>query len=57
VRRRTVDPDPNPNPWEILEGRFFETREIQAGIGKEPETFSPSFRLLYRLFMEQTRRL
>jgi len=54
VRRRTVDPDPNPNPREILEGRFFETREIEAGIAKEPETFSPSFRLLYSLYIERT---
>jgi len=56
VRRRTADPDPSPNPREILEGRFFETREIEAGLTKEPEKFSPSFRLLYRLFWERTRK-
>ena len=53
VRRRTTDPDPTPNPREILEGRFFGPREIEAGIAKEPETFSPSFRLLYGLYMER----
>jgi len=38
---------------EILEGRFFEPQEIEAGISAHPETFSPSFMLLYRLFWEQ----
>ena len=49
VRRSAIDPGPNPNPREILEGRFFETAEIEAGIATEPEKFSPSFRLLYSL--------
>ena len=53
VRRRTTDPEPSPNPREILEGRFFGTGEIEAAIATEPETFSPSFRLLYRLYREQ----
>jgi isopentenyl-diphosphate delta-isomerase len=54
VRRSATDPDPNPNPREILEGRFFGTREIEAGIATEPETFSPSFMLLYRLYRERS---
>ena len=41
------------DPREILEGRFFGTREIEVGIAKEPETFSPSFRLLYGLYRER----
>jgi isopentenyldiphosphate isomerase len=54
VRRRRTDPGPTPNPREILEGRFFDVEEIEAGIAKEPETFSPSFRLLYRLYRGET---
>ena len=50
VRRSATDPLPDPNPREILEGRFLETREIEAGIATEPETFSPSFMLLYNLY-------
>ena len=53
VRRSATDPEPNPNPREILEGRFFGTREIEEGIATEPETFSPSFMLLYRLYRER----
>ena len=53
VRASTTDPEPIPNPKEILEGRFFEIEEIEAGISKEPETFSPSFVLLYRLYRER----
>ena len=53
VRRRDGDPDPRPDPREIIEGRFFETGEIEEGIARRPEKFSPSFRLLYRLYREQ----
>jgi len=56
VRRRTTDPGPAPNPREILEGRFFGTREIEEGISSHPEAFSPSFIVLYRLYTEQTHR-
>ena len=53
VRRRTTDPGPTPDPREILEGRFFGALEIEEGIAKEPETFSPAFRLLYLLYRER----
>jgi isopentenyl-diphosphate delta-isomerase len=56
VRTRGTDPSPQPNPREILQGRFFPAKEIEAGIATEPETFSPSFRLLFRLYMDNTRR-
>jgi len=54
VQRSATDPDPSPNPSEIQEGRFFETGEIEAGIAREPETFSPSFVLLYRLYRKRS---
>jgi isopentenyldiphosphate isomerase len=54
VRRSATDPDPSPHPGEILEGRFFEPREIEQRIDGEPEIFSPSFLLLYRLYREKT---
>jgi len=56
VRSRRTDPSPTPNPKEILEGRFFEPEEIQEGISKEPEAFSPSFRLLFRRYRQETGR-
>ena len=55
VRRRSTDPSPKPNPNEILQGRFLPTEEIEACMAAKPETFSPSFRLLFRLYMERTR--
>jgi isopentenyl-diphosphate delta-isomerase len=54
VRHSTTDPAPKPNPREIAEGRFFETEEIEAALSANPETFSPSFQLLYRLYREET---
>lgn len=56
VRRKNTDPDPNPDPREILQGRFFQTQEIEAGIAKEPDAFSPSFRLLFGLYRGRTGR-
>ena len=56
VRGKRTDPGPTPNPREILEGRFFEPEEIEAGISKEPEAFSPSFRLLFHLYRKETGR-
>jgi isopentenyldiphosphate isomerase len=52
VLRTRADPSPEPDPREILEGRFFECEEIEAGISRDPETYSPSFRLLFRLYRE-----
>jgi isopentenyl-diphosphate delta-isomerase len=53
VRRRSTDPSPRPDPREILQGRFFQTQEVEAGIASEPETFSPSFRILFRLYRDK----
>jgi isopentenyl-diphosphate delta-isomerase type 1 len=54
VQRRGTDPCPNPNPEEVLEGRFFRMEEIEERLSREPEAFSPSFRQLFRLYREQT---
>lgn len=56
VRSRQADPEPTPNPREILEGRFFQPEEIEAGISKDPDRFSPSFRLLFGLYRAETGR-
>ena len=56
VRMGPTDPSPRPSPQEILEGRFLQTEEIEGGIASEPEAFSPSFRLLFRLYMEEIQR-
>ena len=53
VRRAGADPDPKPNPEEVLEGRFLERSEIEARLQAEPKTFSPSFRLLFRLYTQE----
>jgi isopentenyldiphosphate isomerase len=52
VRSKETDPDPTPNPAEILEGRFFGCEEVEAAVSADPEAFSPSFRLLFRLYRE-----
>ncbi len=54
VRLERTDPRPEPNPGEILEGRFFEPGEIEEGLSKEPEAFSPSFQLLFHLYRQET---
>jgi isopentenyldiphosphate isomerase len=56
VHRNPADPDPCPNPREILEGRFYTIEEIEAGLASNPQDFSPSFMLLYRLYLERTGR-
>jgi isopentenyl-diphosphate delta-isomerase type 1 len=53
LQRRGVDPSPKPDPLEVLEGRFFRTEEIEEMLSEEPEAFSPSFRLLFRLYMDE----
>jgi isopentenyl-diphosphate Delta-isomerase len=50
ARLSAPGPEVRPNAEEILEGRFFEPQEIDAELGRSPGSFSPSFRLLYRLF-------
>jgi isopentenyldiphosphate isomerase len=52
VRRSATDARPRPNPEEIAEGRFFSRAEIDRGIAKEPETFAPSFRILFRKYTD-----
>jgi len=54
VQGRGKDPSPQPNPQEVIEGRFFRTEEIEERLSREAEAFSPSFRLLFRLYREQT---
>jgi isopentenyl-diphosphate delta-isomerase type 1 len=56
VQGRGTDPSPQPNPQEVLEGRFFRIEEIEERLSREAETFSPSFRLLFRLYREQSGR-
>jgi isopentenyl-diphosphate delta-isomerase type 1 len=53
VQGRGADPSPQPNPQEVLEGRFFSTEEIEKMLSREQEAFSPSFRLLFRLYMDE----
>lgn len=52
ARIEEADPRPNPDPREILEGRFFGCEEVEAAVSADPEAFSPSFRLLFRLYRE-----
>lgn len=53
VRPSATDSIPRPNPEEIAEGRFFSRAEIERGIAKTPETFAPSFRLLFRRYADE----
>jgi isopentenyl-diphosphate delta-isomerase type 1 len=53
VRRKRTDPSPKPNPREVLEGRFFRAEEIEDMLSEESEAFSPSFRLLFRRYMDE----
>jgi isopentenyldiphosphate isomerase len=53
VRSKGTGPGPNPDPAEILEGRFFGCEEVEAAVSADPEAFSPSFRLLFRLYRER----
>jgi isopentenyl-diphosphate delta-isomerase len=53
VRRSATDPIPRPNPEEVTEGRFFSRAEIDKGMAKAPETFAPSFRLLFRRYADE----
>lgn len=48
-----VNREPRPNPAEIEEGRFFHPQEIEAELRKNPEKFTPSFRLLWRLYLKK----
>ncbi len=41
---------PVPNPVEIMNGGFFEGKDIQHRIEQEPDQFTPSFRELFRLY-------
>jgi isopentenyl-diphosphate Delta-isomerase len=56
VQTKGADPAPNPNPQEVLEGRFFTAEEIEARISAEPQAFTPSFRILFRRYREKTLR-
>ena len=53
VQRKGTDPSPKPNRQEVLEGRFFRTEEIEERLSTEPQAFSPSFRLLFRRYMDE----
>lgn len=44
--------NPNPNPLEIEEGRFFSIKEVEELLQTNPETFSPTFRFLWRKYWE-----
>lgn len=39
-----------PDPVEIAEGRFFTLEEIRQRLEREPEAFTPAFRLAFRRF-------
>ncbi len=47
-------PVPNPNPYEIEEGRFFSFEEIQKLLAEHMESVTPSFRILFRLYQHYT---
>jgi len=51
-RGRIVDgrPEPEPNPDEVLEGRFFSLEEIRKGIDATPDAFAGPFRRLFRRY-------
>ena len=55
VQGRGNDRSPQPNPQEVIEGRFFRIEEIEERLSREPEAFSPSFRLLFRRYMDEVR--
>ena len=46
------DPKPNPNPEEILEGRFFRKQELAEALECNPDSFTSSFRHLYLLYIQ-----
>ena len=48
------DPSPQPNPQEVIEGRFSSIEEIEERLSRQAEAFSPSFRLLFRRYMDET---
>ncbi len=48
-----VGREPRPNPAEIEKGRFFAPHEIERELAAHPQKFTPSFRLLWRLYLEK----
>jgi isopentenyl-diphosphate delta-isomerase type 1 len=56
VQRRKSDPGPQPNPEEVIEGCFLQTEQVDHRISQKPEMFTPSFRLLFGRYLEETRR-
>ncbi len=46
---------PRPNPRELEDGRFFTVEEVRTLLEKEPENFTPCFRLLWSLYEETTK--
>lgn len=47
-----TDKKPNPNPFEIIEGKFFQIEELEKLLLEQPEIFSPTFRYLWRLYKQ-----
>jgi isopentenyldiphosphate isomerase len=54
--RAVCDGEPQPNPEEIDEGRFFEIEEIRDLIGRQPASFTPHFRRAFRTLLAEGRR-
>ncbi len=52
-----TDKKPVPDPREIETGRFFTMEEVERLLQKDPDIFTPAFRLLWELFKEKGLRL
>ncbi len=44
--------EPQPNPLEIKESRFFSKEEVNALLKSNPEKFTPTFQFLWNLYWE-----